>query len=221
MVSIFGSGLAASLQQADTVPWSTQLGQTSVSFNGKAAPLYFVSPRQINAQLPWDVLAAGVESGTADLVVTVAGQPSVVQQVPIGLYSPAIFSIPPGGGYAIAINPDGSLAAPAGSIPGFPARPAHAGELLILLCNGLGPVDFPIANGQPSSDRLRQATKPVEVLIGGISAPVLFGGLSPQFPSINQVNITVPAGITGDRVPIQMSIGGRISPTTFVIAIAP
>ncbi len=221
MVSIFGSGLAASLQQADTVPWSTQLGQTSVTFNGVAAPLYFVSPGQINAQLPWDVLAPGATSGTANLVVTVNGAPSGAQQVPIGLYSPAIFSIPPGGGYAIAINPDGSLAAPAGAISGFPSRPAHAGEALILLCNGLGPVDFPVANGQPSSDKLRQTTQPAEVIIGGVNAPVLFSGLSPQFPSINQVNIVVPSGITGDSVPIQLKIGGRTSPTTFVIAVAP
>jgi uncharacterized protein (TIGR03437 family) len=221
MVSIFGSGLAASLQQADTVPWSTRLGQTSVTFNGKSAPLYFVSPGQVNAQLPWDTLAAGTTSGTASLVVTVNGVPSAPQTVPIGQYSPAIFSIPPGGGYAIAINPDGSLAAPVGAIPGFPARPAKAGESLILLCNGLGPVDFPVANGQPSSDRLRNTVPAAEVLIGGVNAQVLFSGLSPQFPSINQVNIVVPAGVTGNSVPIQMRVGGRTSPATFLIAIAP
>jgi uncharacterized protein (TIGR03437 family) len=222
MVSIFGSGLAASLQQADTVPWSTQLGQTSVTFNGVAAPLYFVSQGQINAQLPWNTLPAGVASGNANVVVTVNGIPSAPQQVPIGQYSPAIFSIPPGGGYSIAINPDGSLSAPAGAIAGFPSRPTRAGEALILLCNGLGPVDFPVANGQPSSDRLRNTTTPAEVLIGGVNAQVLFSGLSPQFPSINQINVVVPAGVApGNSVPIQIRIGGRTSPATFLVAITP
>jgi len=223
MVSIFGSGLAASLQQADTVPWSTRLGQTSVTFNGKSAPLYFVSPGQVNAQLPWDTLAAGTTSGTASLVVTVNGVPSAPQTVPIGQYSPAIFSIPPGGGYAIAINPDGSLSAPAGAIPGFPSRPSRAGEALILLCNGLGPVDLPIANGQPSSDALRHTfPAAAEVLIGGANAQVLFSGLSPQFPSINQINAVVPNGVApGNSIPIQIRIGGRTSPATFLIAIAP
>lgn len=222
LVSIFGSGLAVSLQQADTVPWTTQLGQTSVTFNGIPAPLYFVSPGQINAQLPWSTLPAGATTGTANVVVTFNGLPSAPQQVPIGQFSPAIFSIPPGGGYAVAINPDGSLSAPAGAIAGFPSRPTKPGEALILLCNGLGPVDFPIADGAASSDRLRNTTTPVTVLIGGVSVAPLFSGLSPQFPSINQVNVVVPAGIApSNSVPIQLSVGGRTSPTTFLIAIAP
>ncbi|MEI9811460.1 MAG: IPT/TIG domain-containing protein [Acidobacteriota bacterium] len=221
MVSIFGSGLAASLQSADTVPWSTTLDKTSVTFNGIAAPLYFVSPGQINAQLPWNVLASGLADGNANIVVTMNGTASPPQVVPIGLYSPGVFSIPPGGGYAIAINPDGSLAAPAGSIPGFPTRPAHPGEALILLANGMGPVDSPIDNGQPSSDKLRQTTTTPEVLINGIGASVIFSGLSPQFPSINQVNIVVPNGVTGNSLPLQIRIGGRTSPTNVVIAVAP
>src|SRR6185295_11883433 len=43
LVSIFGTGLATSLLQGDTVPLSTSIGGTSVTMNGIPAPLYFVS----------------------------------------------------------------------------------------------------------------------------------------------------------------------------------
>src|SRR5436305_13290330 len=70
IVSIFGTELATSLAQADTVPLSNSLGGVSVTFNGVPAPLYFVSAGQINAQIPWNVIPNGISSGTADIVVT-------------------------------------------------------------------------------------------------------------------------------------------------------
>jgi uncharacterized protein (TIGR03437 family) len=55
VVSIFGSGLAASLLSGDTIPLSNNLNGVQVTFNGVNAPLYFVSPGQINAQVPWEL----------------------------------------------------------------------------------------------------------------------------------------------------------------------
>src|SRR5579872_4351944 len=64
-VAIFGTNFASSLSQASTVPLSVApLGGVSVTFNGVAAPMVAVGhdttpshDDQINAQLPWDVLA--------------------------------------------------------------------------------------------------------------------------------------------------------------------
>src|ERR1700730_4873277 len=69
LVSIYGTGLAAGLAQADTIPLSTKLNNVSVTFNGIVAPLLFVSTGQVNAQLPWNVLSSGT-TGTASMVVT-------------------------------------------------------------------------------------------------------------------------------------------------------
>ncbi len=57
IVSIQGTNLTAQSANADlTKPaLPTKLAGTSVYFNGIAAPLYFVSPTQINAQIPWEV----------------------------------------------------------------------------------------------------------------------------------------------------------------------
>ncbi|MEO8099400.1 MAG: IPT/TIG domain-containing protein [Acidobacteriota bacterium] len=222
LVSIFGTGLATSLLQGDTIPLSNNLGGTSVKFNGITAPLYFVSTGQINAQVPWDVLGQGATTGSVNVVVTVNSASSTPQPVPVSLFSPNMFSIPPGAGYGIAINPDGSLAAPVGAIPGFCTRPARTGEVLILLANGLGPVDKPIVSGAPGFDSVvgvrNTTTKPV-VLIGGVSVDVAFSGLSPEFPGINQLNVVVPGSVSGNSVPLQLRTGGITSSDKVVIAV--
>ena len=113
LVSIFGSNLASGLAQADSIPLSTTLNSVSVSFNGIAAPLLFVSGGQINAQLPWNVLSSGT-TGTANVVVTRSGQASTSQSLPVGPFSPGIFAV---NNIAIAINSDGTVAAAPGAIP--------------------------------------------------------------------------------------------------------
>lgn len=214
-VSIFGNGLAAATVPGSTVPLSTSIGATSVTFNGIPAPLYFVSAGQVNAQLPWNL-----STGTANIVVTNGGAASAAIPVQVGTFSPGIFSIPPGAGVAIAINnADGSIAAPAGAISGVNTHPAKAGDAIILYANGLGPVDNTPANGAPSLDRLRNTTSVPTVLVGGKQAQVLFSGLTPQFAGINQVNFVVPTGVTGNAVPIQLQLGGITSTDQVTIAI--
>src|SRR6266852_4653715 len=56
LVSIFGSQLATGMAVADTIPLSNSLGNVTVTFNNVPAPLTFVSPGQVNAQLPQSVL---------------------------------------------------------------------------------------------------------------------------------------------------------------------
>jgi uncharacterized protein (TIGR03437 family) len=219
LVSIFGSELASGLAQADSVPLSTSLANVSVTFNGVPAPLQFVSGGQINAQMPWNVLPAGVNSGVANVVVTRNGVTSSAIMVQIAPSTPGIFSIPPGAGYAIAINPDGSLAAPAGAIPGYPTRPAKVGDALIVLGTGLGPVDSPLANGAASGDKLRNVMNMPGVFVGGQPAQLAFAGLSPQFPGVNQLNLTVPDVTAGDSLPIQLDVSGTRSSDQVVMAV--
>lgn len=219
VVTIFGSSLSSALQSGDTIPLSALVNNVSVTFNGIPAGLYFVSAGQINAQLPWNVLAAGSTSGSVNAVVTKSGVASAQMAVPVNAYSPGIFNIA-GFGYAIAINTDGSIAAPVGAVPGLATRPAKVGDALIIYANGLGPVDSPIANGAASLDVLRRTTTIPTVTIGGQTAQVLFSGLTPQFPGINQINLVVPSGSVGNNVPIQIQTGGVSSVTGINIAVS-
>jgi len=187
--------------------------------NGIDAPLNGVfhtdNGDQINAQLPWNA-----QAGAAQVVVTRNNVASAPQSFTIGNFSPGIFSTQFGTGQAIAINSDGSLAAPAGSIAGLATHPAKAGDVIVILATGLGAVTPAVNNGANTTDGLRTTTTMPTVMIGGVSATVQFSGLSPQFVGVNQVNVVVPAGVTpGNAVPIQIAVGGLTTTNQVTIAI--
>lgn len=222
LVSIFGTDLAASTAPNDTVPLSTSLADNvSVTFNGITAGLDFVAGGQINAQVPWNVISDPTQSGTASVIVTQNGKASPPMTVNIGPTAPGIFAeLPPLPQYAIAINSDGSLAAPSGAIPGLPTHPTQIGNVLIVYATGLGAVDSAIANGADSLDKLRNTLVKPTVLIGGKQAILLFSGLTPQFPGVNQLNVQVPAGVPpGDNVPIQIQVGNFTSTANTIISV--
>ena len=77
IASVFGSNLASAAAGARVVPLPTLLGDAKVTLNGIAAPLFYVSPGQINFQVPWEL--AG--QSEASLTVTVGGLMSAAQTV--------------------------------------------------------------------------------------------------------------------------------------------
>jgi uncharacterized protein (TIGR03437 family) len=223
-VAIFGTGLAQSLASFDTVPLSTSLAGTSVSFNGIQAPVYSVvndlphgdggTYGQVNAQVPWNVAP-----GSVNVVVTTSKGSSAPLAVQIAAQAPGVFSFP-NSPYAIAINADGSLAAPAGVVPGVATHPAKVGDVLVVYATGLGAVSPAVANGAASLDQLRNTVAMPVVMIGGKQAVVSFSGLTPQFPGINQLNVAVPQGTaSGSSVPLQIVLGGITTSATVVIAV--
>ncbi len=222
LVAIFGTDLADGLVAADSVPLSTSLSNVSVTFNDTPAPVLFVSPGQINAQLPSNTLPEGATSGVAAVVVRRGGSSSQPRNVQVARFSPAIFTLPGTGvGPAVAVNnDDGSLAQPEGSVQGVAAEPVKRGRALIIYGNGLGAVDIPVQDGHDSLDALRRATTTPAVLVGGVEAQVIFAGLSPQFPGVNQINIVVPDNTpTGSAVPLQVRLGGITTSDQVTIAV--
>ncbi len=214
LASIFGTALAPSTVSATTIPLPLSLGGVSVTIGGVAAPLIFVSSAQINLQVPWTL-----QNGTVDIVVTVNNTVSAAFKATVGGVAPGIFSTQFGAGPAIAINPDGSLAAPAGSIPGLATRPAKVGETIIILGTGLGLVIPAITTGAASSDILRRTIITPGVLIGGVAAQVSFSGLSPQFVGVNQLNVVVP-NVPAGTVSLQIDEAGVRSTDKVTIAVA-
>jgi uncharacterized protein (TIGR03437 family) len=221
LVAIFGTSFAAATALADSVPLSTTLGVTSVTFNGVPAPLDFVTPGQINAQVPFNVFSDGSTSGTVNVVVTNGGVSSAPQPVVINPVAPGVFT---SNGYAIAYFGSGTdprfgdLAAPVGTFPG--SLPAHPGDVLTILATGLGAVTPSVQTGSPSFDQLRTTVLTPTVLVGNVPAQLLFSGLTPSYPGIYQVNISVPQLPTNNSVPIQIQMNGVTSPATANIAVA-
>ncbi len=219
LVTLFGNDLAAAQVPAGVIPLPTTLSDASVTFNGIPAPLLLVSQHQINAQLPWDVLAAGETSGMAQVVVTRNGVASPPFQFPVAEFGPGIFSLQSGMGQAAAINPDGTLAGPAGSVSGVALHPAKPGDTIVVFATGLGAVTPPIDNGAAPGSVLRNAATMPTILVGGVAAQVAFAGLSPQFVGVNQINVVVPIVPKAGVVPLQIKDGDVISTDKVTIAV--
>jgi len=219
LVSLFGTGLAASTATASPVPLPDSIAGVSVTFSGITAPLQFVSPGQINLQVPWRV-----PPGITDIVVTASGHTSAAFGAHVGPVSPGIFTISSGWGQALAINSDGTIAGDYGSIPGVQTEPATVGNTLMILATGLGLVTPAITDGAASSDQERTTVATPTVLVKGFPAVVTFSGLSPQFVGVNQINIVVPEGAWGPgggggECPIQIELGGLRSSNKVTIAV--
>jgi hypothetical protein len=133
-VSLFGTNLSSQTVAAAAILLPTTLNQVSVTINGEAAPLYFVSSGQSSVQAPWDLNT----SGTASVVVTNNGASRPTVQVATAVDSPAVLN--DGAGHAIAINLDGKVAAASGAVPGLTTHPAKRGQAIIFYATGLGTV---------------------------------------------------------------------------------
>ncbi|MCH7977835.1 MAG: S8 family serine peptidase [Acidobacteria bacterium] len=209
LITIFGTQMADTTAVAQTVPLPLSLGGVTVTFGGNQAPLLFVSPNQINAQVPVEL--AGRTS--AQLVVEINGLSSVPEFVLLSPAAPGIFTLDQSGGGrgAILHASDASLVTP--------AQPARPGEFLELFATGLGTTSPPVDTGIPASSNplSRTQTTPF-VTIGGISAPVTFSGLAPTFVGLYQVNIQVPFGVSaGEHDLVLSSNGVNSNPVTIAI----
>ena len=123
-----------------------------------------------------------------------------------------------GAGNAIAINSDGTLAAPPGSITGLTTHPATRGSSIIILATGLGVMTPAVPDGAGAPYGLANM-KPV-VLIGGLTAEVDYAGQAPGFPGVNQLNVVIPPKAqTGNAVPLQLQSGSITSTAAVTIAI--
>lgn len=220
LISIFGTNFAAHSASADSIPLSNQLGGVSVEFvNGNTkvpAPMLFADSTQLNVEVPWEIVPSGT-SATVNVIVTNNGKASAPSPVKVGPFSPGVFA---SNGLAIAENPDGTLAWPVGAVHGLTTHPAKPGDVVIIYATGLGAVKDPPADGQNSIDELRKNLTPPQVLVGGITAVLKFAGLSPQFVGVNQINMVVPDVAPGDKVPLQIKVGGITSPDTITMAIS-
>jgi uncharacterized protein (TIGR03437 family) len=216
MASLYGTNLANAKLPASGSPLPLLLGGTSMTVANSPAPLFYVSPLQINFQVPWISISKPTQ---VPLQIT-QGETLTVFGVMLTPYAPALFTTNgQGSGQASAIiSNTTSLAAPAGAYPG--SRPAKPGEFVLLYCTGLGAVTNQPAAGDvsPGSPPAATVTTPM-LTLGGATVPVSFSGLAPNFVGLYQVNFQIPATASaGNAVPLVLSIGG-VSSNTATIAI--
>ena len=216
MASLYGTNLADAKLAAGGAPLPLLLGGTSMTVANSPAPLFYVSPLQINFQVPWLSISKPAQF---PLLIT-QGESLTLLTFLLNPYAPALFTANgQGSGQASAIiSNTSSLAAPTGAYPA--SRPVKPGEFVLLYCTGLGAVTNQPAAGDVSPGNPAAATVSTPTLkLGGVSVPVSFSGLAPNFVGLYQVNFQIPAAAaSGNAVPLVLSIAG-VSSNTATIAI--
>jgi len=203
LITIWGSNLSDSTAQASEVPLSNGLGGVCLYANSLAMPLLFVSPGQINAQLPYGV------SGNATISISSAAGQSDPFTFTIQPAAPAVFRT--GDGTPVIIRTvDGKMITD--------ATPIHLNQVLNIYMTGLGAVTPASTAGSagPSSPLAGTTTTP-EITIGGASIFTLWSGLAPGLVGVNQVNAQVPFHHipTGSKIPFTIKQGDA-STTVYV-----
>ena len=198
IVSVFGTGLAGTTQSAVSTPVPKVLLDTVVSFNNVPAPLFYVSPNQINAQVPFELPPGGVTVEVRRPSSSVVRQTITLAPAAPGIFTTNQRETGPG---VIVHAADFSLVTES-----VPARP---GEFVSIFCTGLGELKSRVDAGIAAPYPPPETVLTPEVRVGNILANVSFSGLAPGFVGLYQVNVQVPMGTpTGIAVPVVLASGG-------------
>ena len=210
----FGTNLAQTTAAAGSVPLPTTLGGVSVVVKDttgieRLAPLFFVSPTQINYELP-----AGTALGEAAVTIKQGESPVAAGRLQIASVAPALFTADASGrGVPVAtvlrVMADGSqsyepIAQYNAATNRFDPLPIDLGaetDQLFLVAFGTG-------------FRYRSALAAVNAAIGDLSAEVGFAGAQGSLVGVDQMNIRIPRSLAGrGNVDVVVRVDGKAANT--------
>ncbi|MFN0121514.1 MAG: kelch repeat-containing protein [Blastocatellia bacterium] len=213
IVAAFGVNLATGSQSATTQPLPATLAGTSVRVHDslgaeRNAPLFFVSPTQVNYLIP-----QGTASGAATVTLTSGDGATATGTLNVGNIAPSLFTV-------------------AASGQGFPAGFTQRTRAGATLYESLAvwdaaqnrfaavPIDLSVAN-EPvflalfgTGFRHRSGLSGVTLRIGGVDTQVLFAGAQGEFAGLDQMNLQLPQSLAGrGEVEAQLIVDGRTANT--------
>lgn len=198
VLSVFGSALSPVIQGASSVPLPLSISGVEALVNGTVAPLYYVSPGQLNVQIPYETTVGS----TAVLSINNNGQVTT-QSFQVTAAAPGIFT-----------NSSGAL---------VPTASAAAGQEIALFITGAGAVQPAISDAAApaSSTAVADLPKPEQaatVTIGGATADIDFIGIPIGLVGVTQINVTIPNGVPAGVQPVVVTVGGVASaPATITL----
>jgi uncharacterized protein (TIGR03437 family) len=214
-IEIYGTNLAG-----DTRGWGpadfngatapTSLDLTSVTVGGQSAFVAYISPGQVNVQVPSNVTA-----GPQPLILKTQFSASAAYNVTVGsapgVWAPSSLNIG-GKQYVGAFLGNSSTLVQ-------PSQPALPGDTIVLWGVGFGTVNPSIPAGQLPQGEATTLTAPVQILFGTTPATVNYQGLAPDLVGVYQFNVVVPAVSANSAVPLTFMQGGAALPQTLYTAV--
>lgn len=212
IVSGFGAGLTTVTAAAATLPLPETLGGVVVTVRDvlgieRNAPLLYVSPTQINYQVP-----PGTALGEGTVTIRQNGSVVASGLLQVASVGPSLFAADASG--------RGAAAAQAVRVKADNSQNYEAVAMYDAVQNRL--VTKPIELGSDtvylllygSSIRHRSNLAAVTATIGGLSLPVEYAGAQGEFVGLDQVNIKLPRTLLGrGEVDVTLTVDGRVSNT--------
>ena len=198
VLTIFGSNLADTTWIASSVPLAVQASGASVTIGGINAPLYYVSPGQMNVQIPYETPV----NRPAILTVTNNGR-SATTTLTVASAAPGVFT-----------DANGAV---------VPAATVARGGVVTLYVTGTGAVSPAISTGAApaAGTPVGQLPAPVQlssVTVGGAGATIEFIGIPTALVGVTQINVRIPPTALPGTQPVVVNIGGIASaPATITV----
>jgi uncharacterized protein (TIGR03437 family) len=215
LLTLYGTNLAAALTVAATADASGNpislpktLGGVQVTIGGLPAAIYYVSPTQVSAIVPYSVTGPIVPVYVTNNQV----QSNTVTEY-LNATAPGVFTQNQNGtgyGAILHLGIGNSVAAAYSEVSD--TNPAVLGETLAVFLTGLGAVSPTIADGATGpSSTFSNAINTVYVYFGADVTAVTpsYAGLAPGLDALYQINVTVPAsGLTAGAADLEIVGGG-------------
>jgi uncharacterized protein (TIGR03437 family) len=213
IAALFGQNIASGIVSATSLPLPTTLGDVTITVTdrnnvARPAPLFFVSPEQVNFLVP-DQTANGRaivtlrrhdgSISTGDLLVKTVG-PGLFAANASGQGTGAIVALKVDGAGNQTYLPVSMYDSAQQKVVPVPLSLGSETDKLYLILNGTG------IRGRPSLSDVR-------VEVGGVAVPVIFAGAQPDFVGLDQVNIgPLPRSLAGKgEVQVVMTVDSKRS----------
>jgi uncharacterized protein (TIGR03437 family) len=193
------------------MPLPTALADSCLTVNGLPMPILFVSPTQVNAQIPFQTV------GNVTMILRTPGGTSDNYNLQILPGAPSVFQVDVPGQQNVTVpaiirNDDGGLVTD--------SHPIHrkSNTALVIYGTGLGQTAPAVQSGMPSpASPLAVALNQPTVTLGGVQLPLLYFGLTPGEVGVNQINVSVPSSVPVGFEPLVISQQG--SSTTLTVRV--
>jgi uncharacterized protein (TIGR03437 family) len=213
IASIFGSNLAATVEQAAGQPPPMSLGGVTLTVTdstgaARVAPLMYVSASQINFVVPAGTVAGNaqftISNGSAAPLTTTGTTTGIIQSV-----APTLFTM----------SGDGKGVPAANAIQVATAAPQTQSLVPVFQCTASGCDSTPIALSANTTVYLilygtgirnRSSLANVTMNIDGTDVPVLYAGPQPSYEGLDQINVQLPLSLSGSgQVNVVLTIDGQ------------
>lgn len=198
LISITGQNMSPVNVATRQIPLPTALGESCLTVNGIPMPLIFVSDKQVNAQLPFNI------DGNVTMILRTPGGVSDNFNLQVLPTAPGVFRQQVDG---LGEVPSIVNIRNGGLVTG--SNPVKREDRITIFLTGLGRTSPQIDEGLPSpSSPLSSALVEPKVVLGGQELPIEFAGLTPGQVGVYQINARVPANVpTGLEIPLSIQQG--------------